>query len=117
MIEKYTNEHGKECFRGLDLDSAFDATLFHYVADRFENDAQLALHTNLGSITVLMRMTGFGWVDVETGYRDPDGVFWLASGQFDIRGHECKTFNDAIELIKKRANTCIAVSTKEEQKA
>ena len=60
-------------------------------------------------ITVLDRMTGWGGSirDVETGYTDKDGKFWLASGNFDIRRLDVKTIGEAIELIKGNANTCI----------
>jgi hypothetical protein len=60
-------------------------------------------------ITVLDRMTGWGGGtrDVETGYTDKDGKFWLASGGFDIRHSEAKTIGEAIALIKENANTCV----------
>lgn len=60
-------------------------------------------------ITVLDRLTGWGngIRDVETGYTDKDGRFWLASWNFDIRKKGVKTIGEAIELIKKSANTCI----------
>jgi hypothetical protein len=60
-------------------------------------------------ITVLDRMTGWGGGirDVETGYTDEQGKFWLASGNFDIRKKNVKTLQEAIELIKGNANTCI----------
>lgn len=53
------------------------------------------------------RMTGFGWRDVETGFRDKDGQFWLASGGLDVRYSGYKTIGEAIQWIKDRANTCI----------
>jgi hypothetical protein len=59
-------------------------------------------------ITVLDRLTGFGRRDVETGYRDKDDLFWLASGGFDIRRSEGLTIAEAIDLIKANANTCVA---------
>ena len=59
-------------------------------------------------ITVLDRLTGFGWRDIETGYRDKDDLFWLASGGFDIRRSEGINIAEAIDLIKANANTCIA---------
>jgi hypothetical protein len=73
-------------------------------------DFQQACHTSaLGSITVLDRLTGFeGYFrDVETGYRDLNGEFWLASGNFNILEQGCETFGEAIELIKKNANNCV----------
>lgn len=59
-----------------------------------------------GYISVLDRMTGFGYRDIETGYRDKDGLFWLASGNFDIREYPDYTVEEAIELIKVNANNC-----------
>lgn len=106
-MEKYINEYGKECYRYVSEDDLFDSDLFHEVQDTYSDDLSWALHTNLGSITVLDRMTGFGWRDVETGFRDQLGNFWLASGRFDIRDFECKTIGCAISLIKENANTCI----------
>jgi hypothetical protein len=57
-------------------------------------------------ITVLDRMTGFGHRDIETGFRDVDGRFWLASGDFDIRWYPQLNVNEAIYKIKKEANSC-----------
>jgi hypothetical protein len=53
-------------------------------------------------------MTGYGYGqrDTETGYRDSDGLFWLASGCCDVRESGCKTIGEAIEWVKARANTC-----------
>lgn len=64
------------------------------------------LNTNLGRITVLNRMTGFGYRDTETGYRAPDGKFWLASGHCDVRTSGVTTLGEAIAWIKERANNC-----------
>ena len=47
-----------------------------------EADILFAAKTDLGRITVLDRMTGYGHRDTETGFKDADGKFWLASGQF-----------------------------------
>jgi len=62
-----------------------------------------------GKITVLDRMTGWGYGvrDIETGYRDKDNKFWLASGNFDIREFPGLTISEAIEKIKLYANTCL----------
>ena len=71
-------------------------------------DTQLAFHSNLGSITVLDRMTGFSFGrDIETGFRDPEGKFWLASGGVNVIDGGCETVGEAIEWIKQRANNCI----------
>lgn len=63
---------------------------------------------NGGRISVLDRMTGFGWRDIETGYRSPCGGFWLASGGHDIRKHLHELADhDAMERwVIERANTC-----------
>ena len=74
----------------------------------YDGDSQHAHHAPWGSITVVDRMTGFGWRDVETGFCDPDEVFWLATGNFDIRDFPDLSISEAIEWIKENANTCIA---------
>lgn len=95
----------------------------------FESDilhaATVFVKTNYGvkitRITVLDRLTGFGWRDVETGYRDVDGRFWLVSGDFDIRDYPDIDVNDAIRKIKQEANNnkgsimrkCFDVDTRE----
>ena len=106
-MEKYTNEHDKTCYKGVELDSPFSVELFYLVEDSFESDIQHAFHSNLGSLTVLDRMTGFGWRDTETGYRDLEGRFWLATGNYDVRYSGCTNVGEAIEWVKQRANTCI----------
>ncbi len=60
-------------------------------------------------ITVLDRVTGFGdgIRDIETGWRDEDGKFWLASGNFDIREFPELTVQEAINKIKDNANICV----------
>lgn len=80
----------------------------------FESDvmysACIFLPTNYGfkrtRITVLDRMTGFGHRDIETGFRDINGQFWLASGDFDIREFPLLGIDDAIRKIKENANNC-----------
>jgi len=112
-MERYINEHGKECWAGVVPSSPFQKDIFHEVKMKndpyfeFDNSYQWAFHCDIGSITVLDRRTGFGWRDIETGYRDKKGKFWLASGNNDVRESECKTIGEAIEWIKSRANTCI----------
>jgi len=66
-------------------------------------------HLDCGSITILDRLTGFGHNvrDVETGFRSVGGLFWLVSGDFDIRRYEDLSVRSAIGLIKEMANTCI----------
>ena len=96
----------------LTLDSPFSKEMFEEVDMRCpDGDKQIALHTNLGSFTVLVRLTGYGWVDIETGYRDPNGEFWLASGNQDVTKSTAKTIGEAIEQVKERANTCTGGTT------
>ena len=110
-MEKYINDHGKECYRGVETNTPFADLEFHEVPDMLEEDSQWALFTNLGSLTVLDRLTGFeGYVrDVETGYRY-DGDFWLATGGVDVRASGAKILGEAIEWVKARANTCLPES-------
>jgi len=111
-VEKYTNEHGKECWRGVTLESPFSTDLFHEVTMRndqhfsYDDQYQWAFHSELGALTVLDRRTGYGWRDTETGYRDPEGKFWLASGMLDVRKAECTTVGEAIAWVKENANNC-----------
>ena len=74
-------------------------------------DTLFSAYTDLGRITVLDRLTGWGGGcrDIETGYKDNDGKFWLASGNFDIRAFPDKTIEEAVTIIKDNANTCIGV--------
>jgi hypothetical protein len=109
MMEKYTNDYGKECYRGVTPDTVINETDFHFVAGTGD-ETQMALHTDMGSLTVLDRMTGYGWRDIETGFRSPDGKFWLASGNFDVRNSGSSTMQEAIDRVKKNANTCIGES-------
>lgn len=108
-MEKYINESNREVFRGATEDTEFSDSLFNDVPDNYGYVNQVAFHSNLGSITVLDRLTGFGDCirDTETGYRDPNGKFWLASGMMDVRTSGSKTIGEAIAWIKKNANTCI----------
>jgi hypothetical protein len=75
-------------------------------------DALFSANTKIGRITVLDRLTGWGngdIRDIETGYKDLDGKFWLVSGQFDIRKYPDLTIEEAIGKIKENANTCIGI--------
>ena len=62
--------------------------------------------TNGSQLTVLDRMTGYGdgLRDVETGYRNKAGAFWLASGGFDVREYENCTYAEVIKMLKRRAH-------------
>lgn len=110
-MEKYINEHSRECYRGVKPDTPFSELEFHEVTGQMDTDEQWALHTNLGTLTVLDRLTGFegGIRDTETGYRDPDGKFWLASCHNDVRKSGATTMQDAIDWVKERANTCVGI--------
>jgi hypothetical protein len=106
-MRKYTNEYGKECYDGVEETTPFSEELFHMPEFQAEDGENFAFHTNLGSLTVVDRMTGFGWRDVESGYRAPDGQFWIASGDIDVRFSDCKTVGEAIAYVKRYANTCV----------
>lgn len=108
-MEKFINDYGKECWRGVDKNTKFTDLEFYLVQDDFEDDIQYALHTNLGTLTVLDRMTGFGHRDIETGFRAPNGKFWLASGNCDVKNSGVETISDAIKWVKKHSNTCRGV--------
>jgi len=81
--------------------------VFKEISMSSPDNFQWAHHGEFGSITILDRMTGFGWRDIETGFRDPAGKFWLASGGFCIRDFPDLTVSEAIAKIKENANTCI----------
>ena len=102
--EKYINENGKECYKNVTYQTKLSDLEFYEVPWCSDEDTQYALHTNLGTLTVLDRMTGFGWRDVESGYRDKDGLFWLASGNYDVRDLREVSVQEAIDFIKKNAN-------------
>lgn len=103
------NDAGKPSYTGVDADTRLSKLEFHTPEHVFESDVQVALHTNIGTITVLDRLTGFsgGIRDIETGYRSPEGEFWLASGGYDVRDQNFKTIGEAIVWIQDKANTCI----------
>jgi hypothetical protein len=98
-------------WNGIKEDTKFESKYFLDVDMELNTtDIQQACHTcALGSITVLDRLTGYGGYirDIETGYRDLHGEFWLASGNFNIIEKGCETFGEAIALIKKNANNSI----------
>lgn len=73
-----------------------------------------------GRITVLDRLTGFGdgdIRDIESGFTDRIGGFWLVSGGFDIRTHKDLSVEDAVSLIKESANHHWIYKKKVEQKS
>ena len=81
----------------------------------WENDSDTLYSSKIDGhckITVLDRLTGWGdgtIRDIETGFKDEAGKFWLASGDFDIRNNPELSIDDAISLIKDNANTCVGV--------
>lgn len=80
-----------------------------FVEDRYADNILYIAKLESGErITVLDRETGFDWCrrDIETGYGDLEGKFWLVSGNFDIRNYPDLDISDAIELIKSNANIC-----------
>lgn len=93
-------------------ESPFSTDMFNEIEiDMPESNRLWACHTTIGSLTVVDRITGFGYRDVETGYRDPDGRFWLASGGFDVRESGCKTFGEATEWVKNNSNNLTGIQT------
>jgi len=105
---QYINEHGKPVYIGVTAETEFSSELFHKPeCQGIEGNESFAFHSEMGSLTVLKRMTGYGYRDVETGYRSPDDRFWLASGGCDVRRVGCKTVGEAIEWVKARANICM----------
>lgn len=108
-IEKFTNEFGKECYRGVTKETLFSPELLHKPEwqPKDSGEFSLAFHCELGSLTVLRRMTGFSFgMDTESGFRDKSGKFWLASGGFDLRDLKDKTVGYAIDWVKSNANNC-----------
>ena len=62
-----------------------------------------------GRLTILDRETGweFSSRDIETGYKDSQGKFWLASGGYDVRDYPESTIEEAIAFVKRFATTCV----------
>ena len=73
-------------------------------------DVLFTARVEQGRFTVLNRLTGWGdgnIRDVETGFMDTEGKFWLASGMVDIREHAELGIDEAIAFVKQEANICI----------
>jgi hypothetical protein len=62
----------------------------------------------VGRLSVLDRLTGYGWCarDTETSFRDTGDKFWLVSGMFDIRNYPDLTIEEAVAKVKQWANNC-----------
>lgn len=105
--KKYVSEFGKECWSGVLPTTLLSDLEFHELI--CGHDISAVLHTNLGSLTVVDRVTGFGngIRDTETGFRDSNDLFWLASGMCDVRVSGANTVKEAIDWVKRKANTCI----------
>lgn len=89
-----------------------DLDLFEVIDKDDDNKMKILRLGGVSCITILDRLTGWGCGDVrdvETGYKDHDGKFWLASGNFDVTKQGCVTVDNAITLIKANANTCVPV--------
>lgn len=107
-MKKIINSDNKEYWVDTELSSKIKFGMFCQV-ETLSDDIQYALHTDIGSITIFERITGFGWLDVETGFRDTNGKFWLDSGNKNVMDSKCDTFGEAVEWIKNNANTCVGV--------
>ena len=75
----------------------------------YEDTLSRASIPNVGRFTVLDRMTGFGYRDVETGFKDMEGKFWLASGGKDVRKYPDMSIEDAVAWVKNHANNCVGI--------
>lgn len=116
-MERYINERGIPVWKDVEENSPFSAEMFHNV-DLGHNEganAMRALLSNLGSITVLNRLTSIqGHVvhDEETGFREPSGRFWLATEGCNVLDSDCKTWGEAVAWVKVRANACVGKQRK-----
>lgn len=118
-MNKYINEFGKECYSGVDESTEMTELVFHLVKEDFpdNNTIQYALHTNIGSLTVVDRLTGFLWRDIETGFRDPSGMFWLAQGNVDVRESGVTTLGEAIDYVKSKSSSKFPIGTYRKKEA
>ena len=109
-------ENGRQFWIDATVNTHFDPALFEPIPDQFGTNRQWALHTDIGSLTVLDRMTGFGFRDTETGFRAPDGAWWLASGNHDVRLSGAQTLGEAIEWAKRNSRSQFAPAVTSEGK-
>jgi len=108
-MERQTHpESGRQFWVDATVNTHFDPALFEPIPDQFGTDRQWALHTDIGSLTVLDRMNGFGFRETETGFRAPDGAWWLASGNHDVRLSGALTLGEAIEWVKRNSECSLA---------
>lgn len=101
-MQEQLHESGQKYFTGANLDTPFDPAQFQVVPCPNGN-TQWALRTDIGRLSVMDRMTGFGYRDFETGFMDTSGTFWLAQGQLDVRRSGVATLGEAIAWVKERA--------------
>ena len=111
-MEKCINKHGREHWKGVDEKSEFSSDLFHYPEYQGTHGFNVAFHSELGSLTVCERLTGYLEIVIESGFRAVDGEFWLASGGFDVRKSGASTVGEAIKWVKDNANTFIGKECK-----
>lgn len=90
----------------VDYDHFVERPLAGAIDQENNNRCWWILFEDGSQLTVLDRLTGFsdGYRDTETGYRDADDAFWLASGQVDVRYYGGLTYAEAIERIKEQAH-------------
>ena len=108
-MKKHTNNYGVEHWTGVTSDTIINRDFFQLV-ESMASRKKWAMHTNMGILTIVCRITGSGMNDIETGYREPEtGKFWLASGGFDVRETRNQTMQACIDWVKDNANTCVGV--------
>ena len=100
---KIKNDFGNMVWEGVKLDTPFDVEMFEPAKCIMPYNDQWVLHTNLGSLTVLYRLTGGGWWDTETGFRGLNGDFYCAAGHKDVRESGAETIGEAIDWVKTHA--------------
>lgn len=84
-------------------DSPFNPDLFQEREMSDKREKNHIFYCNLGTFTVLKRITGLGSYDTETAWRDLENNFWLAMGDFDVRFSKAKTIGEAIAWLKANA--------------
>lgn len=107
-MKPFINEYGESGYDEVNNETEFHPDLFQKDEKQDTNNEYYDLHTNLGSLTVVDRLIDpdLNIRDTTSGFWCPKGNFWLASGMMDVRLSGAKTIVDAINWIKKNANTC-----------